>query len=44
MNSKCFYFQVNVNDEIEENILNVKENELQGILEMDFEQEQKIVM
>lgn len=42
MNSKCFYFQVN--DEIEENIFNVKENELQGILEMDFEQEQKIVM
>lgn len=38
MNSKRFHLQVN--DEIEEN----KENELQGTLEMDFEQEQKTVM
>lgn len=44
MNSKRFHLQVNVNDEIEENTLNVKENELQGTLEMDFEQEQKTVM
>lgn len=38
MNSKRFHLQVN--DEIEEN----KENELQGTLEMDFEQEKKTVM
>lgn len=42
MNSKRFHLQVN--DEIEENTFNVKENELQGTLEMDFEQEQKTVM
>lgn len=42
MNSKRFHLQVN--DEIKENTFNVKENELQGTLEMDFEQEQKTVM
>lgn len=42
MISKCNYFQVN--EKVEEIIFKEKENEEQGVLVMDFEQEQKIDM